>query len=126
MTCDDFVQAMQEANDVDLSQFLLWYSQAGTPTLSLQTQYDAKQKTYALTVKQDIPPTPQQPNKLPMPIPVAFALFDRTGKKMALNIDQQDALPNSQGLVITEAEKTFVFEQIKEQPIPSLLRGFSA
>ncbi|MBU0455261.1 MAG: aminopeptidase N [Gammaproteobacteria bacterium] len=126
VTCDDFVQAMQEANDVDLSQFLLWYSQAGTPTLSLQTQYDAKQKTYALTVKQDIPPTPQQPNKLPMPIPVAFALFDRTGKKMALNIDQQDALPNSQGLVITEAEKTFVFEQIKEQPIPSLLRGFSA
>ena len=70
VTCDDFRSAMQDANDVDLTQFERWYLQAGTPTVKATDAWDAETETYSLTLKQSIPDTPQQMEKLPMQIPV--------------------------------------------------------
>ncbi|MDH5785755.1 MAG: aminopeptidase N [Chromatiales bacterium] len=116
VTCDDFVAAMEEANGVKLEQFRRWYAQAGTPRITLTRHYDAAQKRYTLTLKQQTPSTPGQAEKLPLHIPVKMALLDRSGATVS----------PEQVVDFTEAEQQFVFENIAEEPIPSLLRGFSA
>ena len=133
VTTDDFVKAMEDANSVDLSQFRLWYSQAGTPELHVSRSYDAKAKTYTLTVKQTCAPTPGQPDKKPFHIPVALGLLGKDGKEIMLN---QLIPPSSRAgagscanttvLELTNAEETFVFTDIPQEPVPSILRGFSA
>lgn len=118
VTCDDFVQCMQDASGVDLSQFRLWYSQAGTPTLKATSSYDAGAQKFTLTLEQHTPDTPGQANKKPMHIPVSTGLLGSMGN---------DLLPEkTRVLHLKEAKQSFVFENIGEKPVPSILRGFSA
>ncbi|HIQ53147.1 MAG TPA: aminopeptidase N, partial [Pseudomonas pachastrellae] len=125
VTCDDFVKALEDANGADFSQFKRWYSQAGTPRLSVTSEYDASRCEYRLHFNQVCPPTPGQPDKLPQVIPVRMALLDRDGKEMALQLNGE-ALGTEAVVSITEAEQTLVFENVPTCPLPSLLRGFSA
>ncbi|KRB93829.1 aminopeptidase N [Noviherbaspirillum sp. Root189] len=135
VTCDDFRAAMADANSRDLSQFELWYSQAGTPRVKAETQYDRDAKTYSITLTQSCPPTPGQSKKLPFHIPVAVGLLDRSGRDMPLALQggSQDnqagnngAAPTTMVLELTQANETFVFTNVSEQPVPSILRNFSA
>ncbi|NBF12413.1 aminopeptidase N [Pseudomonas sp. Fl4BN1] len=127
VTCDDFIKAMEDANGVDLTQFKRWYSQAGTPRLAVSESYDAAAKTYSLTFRQSCPQTPDKVEKQPFVIPVALGLLDSSGADMALRLAGEAAAQGtSRVLSVTEAEQTFTFVDIAEQPLPSLLRGFSA
>ncbi len=116
VTCDDFVNAMEAANNIDLTQFRRWYEQAGTPVISVQQTYDAESQTLSLTLSQHCPDTPGQTNKQPLHIPVTVGL---------LNPDGSSAL-DSVILQLTEAKQSFSFEQLTQRPIISILRGFSA
>lgn len=121
VTTDDFVQAMEDASGRDLSQFRLWYSQAGTPELKVSDEYDEQAQRYSLHIAQSCPATPGQDEKAPMHIPVALGLLDTNGNELVLaNGATTDVLD------VTETEQTFVFEGIATRPVPSLLRGFSA
>lgn len=129
VTCDDFIKAMEDANGVDLTQFKRWYSQAGTPRLAVSESYDSAAKTYSLTFRQSCPTTPGQPgeSKKPFVIPVELGLLDKQGGEIALRLQGEDAAAgNTRVISVTEAEQTFTFVDIAEQPLPSLLRGFSA
>jgi len=129
VTCDDFAAAMADAGEIDLSQFKLWYSQAGTPTLEVTTVHDAAAHTYTLTVKQSVPPTPGQPDKKPMHIPLTVGLLGTDGKELPLALIEDDAVtnrPTTLVLNVREAEQTFTFVDVAERPVPSLLRDFSA
>ncbi len=127
VTCDDFIKAMEDANGVDLTQFKRWYSQSGTPRLTVSERYDAEQKTYSLTFHQSCPATPGQPSKQPFVIPVKLGLLDRQGRELPLRlVGEGAAVGTDRVLSVTEAEQTFTFQDIPEQPLPSLLRGFSA
>ncbi|HEX4798752.1 MAG TPA: aminopeptidase N [Burkholderiales bacterium] len=118
VTCDDFVGAMADAARADLSQFMRWYDQAGTPVLDVKGEYDVDAKRYALTVKQSCPPTPEREVKLPFHIPLAVGL---------LGTDGRDMLPEStRVLSVRVPEQRFVFENIGARAVPSLLRDFSA
>ena len=130
VTCDDFVAAMQDSSGFDFSQFKNWYSQAGTPELSVNGSYDETANTYKLTVAQHCPATPEQDEKQPYLIPLKVSLLGDAGA-LALNVQgQQPNVETSDNtemvLHVTEAEQQFVFENIPEQPVPSLLRSFSA
>jgi aminopeptidase N len=114
-TCDDFVAAMEAASGKDLSQFKRWYAQAGTPVVAAKGVHDANAKRYSLTLSQSVPPTPGQPAKLPMVIPVSVAL-----------VEAARAPSHERVLTLAESSKTFVFENVASEPTPSLLRGFSA
>ncbi len=126
VTTDDFVKAMEDANGVDLSQFKLWYSQAGTPELNVTSHYDGATKQFTLTIKQHCPDTPGQTNKLPMHIPVAIGLLDSQGNDMPLQLQGEGTATDTLVLHLKEAEQSFVFENVDEAPTPSILRGFSA
>jgi len=129
VTCDDFIKAMEDANGVDLTQFKRWYSQAGTPRLAVSESYDSAAKTYSLTFRQSCPTTPGQPgeSKKPFVIPVELGLLDKQGGEIALRLQGEDAAAgNTRVISVTEAEQTFTFVDIAEQPLPSLMRGFSA
>ncbi len=117
VTIDDFAQAMVDASGVDLTQFRLWYSQAGTPVLDVTDEYDADKAIYRLTVKQSCPPTPGQPSKKPFHIPVKIGLISATGVEFSV----ENSL-----LHIKKPVETFEFKNIASKPTPSLLRGFSA
>ena len=127
VTVDDFVKAMEDANGVDLTQFKRWYSQAGTPRLAVSEQYDAQAQRYSLTFRQSCPPTPGQTHKEPFVIPVALGLLDEAGNELPLRLEGEEAASGtSRVLAMTEAEQTFTFLDVPAQPLPSLLRGFSA
>jgi aminopeptidase N len=121
VTTDDFVKALEDANDVDLSQFRLWYDQAGTPVVSVEEDYDPDKGRYALTLSQHTPETPGQKTKQPFHIPIDSALLDASGAAMPVWKDGAA----SGVLELREARRTFCFE-VGERPVPSLLRGFSA
>ncbi|KPC54700.1 aminopeptidase N [Amantichitinum ursilacus] len=128
VTCDDFANAMQDANQFDLTQFKRWYSQAGTPQLTVEGVFDQAAQTFALTVRQSAPATPGQPEKLPYHIPFAVGLLDQNGSELKLTLQGEDAAEaaTSRVLHVREAEQTFVFTGISSKPVPSLLRDFSA
>ncbi|EGF30817.1 Membrane alanine aminopeptidase N [Oxalobacteraceae bacterium IMCC9480] len=129
VTCNDFRAAMVDANGRDLSQFERWYSQAGTPQVSVSTRYDAAAGTYAITLTQHCAATPGQPDKLPFHIPVAVGLLDGKGKDMTLVVQGNPASTAPQHTVVLELtapEQTFTFTGVTEQPVPSILRDFSA
>ncbi|MFA7554220.1 MAG: aminopeptidase N [Spongiibacteraceae bacterium] len=127
VTCEDFVLAMEDASGKDLTQFRRWYSQAGTPKLNVNGVYDEAAQTYTLTVQQSCPATPGQQNKEPFHIPLAMALLGREGAlPLQLTDNNTDTKLTELVLDITEPNQQFVFHRIPEQPIPSLLRGFSA
>ena len=124
VTCEDFVNALETANDIKLEQFRRWYSQAGTPVLTVNQHFDANAQQLHLTIQQSCPPTPNQPTKLPLHIPIKLGLLAQDGSAAMLHIDGKTQTEMT--LDLTEAEQTFVFEQLSEQPVVSLLRGFSA
>ena len=122
VTCDDFRAAMADANGINLDQFALWYSQAGTPVLEAEGRL--KNNIFELTIKQTVPPTPDMADKQPMMIPVKVGLLNRNGEAVAF--DYQGKRVTEAVLLLTEAEQTFPLEGVTEAVVPSLLRGFSA
>lgn len=126
VTCDDFAAAMSDATGVDLSQFKLWYSQAGTPKVTVRGDYDAEGRVYTLNLTQEVPETPGQSNKQPMHIPLDLALLDAEGKAMPLKLAGEESAPDSRVLDLREARQTYRFEGIAEEPVISINRGFSA
>jgi len=128
VTCDDFVKAMEDASGVDLTQFRLWYSQAGTPVLHVRRHYDAAARTFTLEIEQETPPTPAQDDKLPMHIPVSTALLGPDGRELPMRLDTEDAAPETptRVLELRAARETYRFVDVPVEPVPSLLRGFSA
>ncbi|WP_394242248.1 aminopeptidase N [Halopseudomonas laoshanensis] len=127
VTCDDFVKALEDANGADFTQFKRWYSQAGTPRLAVEGTYDAAAQTFSLLFRQSCPPTPGQSEKKPQVIPVRMALLDAQGQEMPLQLsDESRAEGTERVLAVTEAEQIFTFTSVAEEPLPSLLRGFSA
>jgi len=127
VTCDDFVTAMEDANGIELRQFRNWYSQAGTPELNIQGRYDANSRSYTLHIEQHTPATPGQPDKQAFQIPVAIGLLDGEGRDMPLHLHGQSA--SNQGSMILDIHaptQQFVFSDVPQAPVVSLLRGFSA
>jgi aminopeptidase N len=130
VTCEDFVRAMEDASGADLRQFRNWYSQAGTPHLRVRDEYDQATHCYTLHVEQSCPETPGQADKLPFVIPLAIGLLGEAGN---LPLRQAGSTPDPETsdnthtvLTINQFTQTFVFEEVAERPVPSLLRGFSA
>lgn len=116
VTCEDFVKAMEDGGGIDLSQFRLWYSQAGTPRVTVQTSHDAATGSVTLTLSQSVPPTPGQASKAPMAIPIKFALFDpATG-----------AHGGEEVVLLTEAQTELTREGFTQPPVLSINRGFAA
>ncbi|ENO86759.1 aminopeptidase N [Thauera linaloolentis] len=128
VTCDDFVEVMSEANNgFDLDQFMRWYSQAGTPRVKASGEWNAAVGSYTLTLAQYTPATPGQHAKLPLVIPVAVGLIGPDGRDCALRLDgeAQDGA-TTRVLKLTADEQRFRFVGLAAEPVPSLLRGFSA
>jgi aminopeptidase N len=127
VTCEDFLAAMRDASGADLSQFSLWYSQAGTPEVEFEGTYNAQARTYALQYRQSCPDTPGQAGKLPMHIPLALGLVGPDGGDLALQLEGESApAGTSRVLSIRAASGKFVFVDVPAAPVPSLFRGFSA
>jgi len=136
VTCDDFVQAIADANPASpltqhLAQFKRWYSQAGTPRVRATGHYDAATRCYALTLSQSCAATPGQSEKQPFVIPVDLGLIDATtGAALPLQLSGEGLdganAPTSRVVVLTEASQTLTFTNLDAEPVPSLLRGFSA
>ena len=132
VTCDHFIQAMADANPStelakQLPLFKRWYSQAGTPVVHAQGVYDAAQRSYTLTLSQTCAPTPGQASKEPFLIPVSLGLMNPAGAAMPLQLGTDGpALGTSHTLVLSEASQTFTFSNVDSEPVPSILRGFSA
>ncbi len=126
-TVEDFVAAMQDASGVDLTQFKRWYGQAGTPHLEVRGTWNEGAQTYTLNVRQSARPTPGQPVKQPLHIPLSMGLLGKGGRQLPLTLDgENDDGPLSRVLDVTEPQQSFTFTGIGERPVPSLLRGFSA
>ncbi len=127
VTIEEFVRAMADAGGADLDQFMRWYSQAGTPEIQADRAYNPDTQVYTLTLTQHIPPTPDQPEKGPMHIPIAVGLLDSNGKDLPLQL-KGESNPGGTTRVLNLREWTqrFEFVHVPEDPIPSLPRGFSA
>lgn len=126
VTCDDFLAAMADANGEDLSALGKWYSQAGTPRLTVTTDYNPSDKTYKLRFQQATDPSPGQPEKAAVLIPVRLGLLAKDGSEIPLKLQGGADLGTETVLRVTEADQEFVFQDVPEAPVPSLLRGFSA
>jgi aminopeptidase N len=126
-TIGDFVSAMQDGGGVDLSRFLLWYAQAGTPELTIEDRYDDASGSYELSVAQRVPPTPGQPEKQPMPIPLALGLIGPNGDELPTRLAGEAEAQAGTRIVLADRERqTFRFLDVPSPPVPSLLRNFSA
>ncbi len=132
VTTEDFLAAMADANDVDLSQMQNWYVQAGTPVVSVTMDYDAEQQHCTLNFEQSCAAIPEAPeteaaSKQPFLIPMELGLLDSEGNDIPLQLDSEDQPQGTSRVIkLTETKTTITFTNIKEQPVPSLLRGFSA
>ncbi|MCJ2187136.1 aminopeptidase N [Novosphingobium beihaiensis] len=113
-TCEDFIRSMEEGAGLDLTQFRLWYSQAGTPQVAVTLKHEGT--TATLHLSQTVPATPGQPDKQPVPVPLRIGLFNRDNKEHT----------GEQLIVLTKASDTFVFEEFDHPPVLSINRGFSA
>ena len=127
-TVEDFVRCFEDASGRKLEQFRLWYSQAGTPEVQAEGAYDPKAKTYALDLKQSVPPTPGQAEKKPMHIPLALGLIGkRSAKPLPLTLEgENETGPNDRVVELVSPEQRFVFTGVAEEPVLSLGRDFSA
>lgn len=127
VTCNDFIQAMADANGVDLTNFSLWWSQAGTPRVSVETNWNQDDCTFTIRASQSTPPTPGQAEKYPLVIPILVGLIGRDGKDLPLKLVGSDEEPvTTAKLVLETADDEWTFEGIAENPVLSLGRGFSA
>ncbi len=127
VTIEDFVHAMEDASGVDLTSFRGWYDQAGTPVVTVEQAHDAASGRYTLRLSQQTPATPGQPEKRPLPIPVALGLVGADGRDLPIRLHGEDhGEGTTRVVVLREAAQDFVFEGLAQAPVPSLLRGFSA
>jgi len=127
VTCDDFLSAMADANGVNLDGFGRWYGQSGTPEVSARGEWNSDAGTFTLHLSQQTPPTPDQPEKAPLVIPVAVGLLSPHGREWPLQLPGEDAPgKTSRVLLLEEKAQSFTFHGIDSRPVPSLLRGFSA
>ena len=133
VTCDDFAQAMADASGTDLSQFRRWYSQAGTPVVEARGEYDAAARTFTLSLAQSCPPTQYElsqkdaPPKQPYHIPFALGLLGQDGAQLPLQLEGEPAAPGTHRVLsLKNPVERFVFVNVAVQPVPSLLRDFSA
>ncbi|MGE5171883.1 MAG: aminopeptidase N [Rudaea sp.] len=128
VTCDDFVQAMQDATGVDLAQFRRWYAQSGTPQIAARGRYDQAARTYTLEVEQSQPSATGSRRKPPLHIPLAVGLLGPDGNDLPLRLAGEPGAPapTTRVLQLTARAQRFEFVDVQEKPVPSLLRGFSA
>ena len=126
VTCDDFVSAMEDANGADLTQFKRWYSQSGTPRLKASLEYDAAAKTATMHFEQSCPPTPGQETKEAYVIPVKMGLLGADGADMAVSLEAGGEELTERVIEVRETKQSVTFHGVKQKPVPSLLRGFSA
>ncbi|MBK8397555.1 MAG: aminopeptidase N [Leptospiraceae bacterium] len=127
VTILDFADAIATPNNVDFTQFRLWYSQSGTPEVTVSENYDATKKEYSLTLKQFCKPSEKQPNKVPFHIPLLVGLLDPQGNDYKLN--SKNIVYNSDGKALLNLkleEETFLFTDLESKPVLSLNREFSA
>jgi aminopeptidase N len=126
-TVEQFIQCFADANKRDLTQFRLWYAQAGTPQIAATGHYDAAARRYRLDVAQALPPTPGQTQKQPMVFPLALGLLGPDGKDMPLNAQGSENGDVANGVaLLTKPSQSFTFDNIATRPVLSLNRGFSA
>ncbi|BDY05041.1 aminopeptidase N [Ferrimonas sp. YFM] len=123
VTCDDFVQAMEDASGVDLTLFRRWYSQSGTPVLTVEEAFDADKAQYTLHLSQHTPATADQAQKLPLHLPVKLELLSATGQALEMTLDGQ---PFDGLYSLTEESATLTFDGVSAKPVASLLQEFSA
>jgi aminopeptidase N len=131
VTCDDFRHALADANGRDLTQFERWYSQAGTPRVSVRTQYDAAQQRYSVTLTQGYgegAPAARETQKGPLLIPFGIGLIGKDGRDLPLQLQGENTASafTTRVLEFTQTEQTFTFVNVAQEPLPSLLRNFSA
>ncbi|KNZ32166.1 MAG: aminopeptidase N [Methylibium sp. NZG] len=132
VTCDDFAQAMADANPGSalakhIEPFKRWYAQAGTPRVTARGRYDAPSRTYTLGLEQHNAAAPGEAEKLPHVLPVTLGLIGRDGRALALQLeDEPPSSATERVLVLHEARSFFTFVNLDVEPVPSLLRGFSA
>lgn len=124
VTTEDFIGAMEDANDIELKQFRLWYKQSGTPVITVEESYDQATQQYGLRLKQSTPPTPGQESKGAFDIPVVLGFIGQQGDE--LESCHQNITGKTHTIRLNQAEQSFVFTGLKEKPALSLLRGFSA
>jgi aminopeptidase N len=123
-TVEQFVQCFADVSGRDMSQFMRWYAQAGTPEIKVMQRYDSVARSLRLELAQVVLPTPRQPNKEPMVIPLALGLVGRDGNDLPLVLDDR---PLARGVIeLTQANQSFIFNDVPEPPALSLNRGFSA
>ena len=123
-TIEAFIKVFEDANGVDLQHFQTWYLQAGTPEVTVSDNYDAASQTYKLTLSQNTAPTPGQPEKQPLVIPVKFGLIGPNGSPMGWSSASGDVRDDM--LVLDGASATYEFKGVPNKPVPSLFREFSA
>ena len=123
-TVEEFIRCFAEASGHDLAPFFAWYEQAGTPRLSLASRYDAAARTLELELRQETSPTPGQPNKKPLPVPLRIGLLDHDGRTLAFERDGE-ALDETV-IVLDEAKAKVTLTGVDRPPVISALRGFSA
>lgn len=127
VTCDDFVKAMEDANNIDLSQFRLWYSQAGTPIVEVDQHYDLAKQLFTVTFKQHCSATPDQTHKEPFHIPMRFGLLGDNGQELKLSYETEEGRTYTSDIFhIQKPTQQFQFKNVKAKPVLSLLRNFSA
>ena len=124
-TVEKFIASFEDACKVDLTQFMLWYRQSGTPELVCTLDYDAKKQQAALTIEQVLAPTPGQPRKKPFHMPVRMGLLGGNGDAIDLLLSD-GSKPKDGILELTKAKQTFTFKGVTSRPVASLLRDFSA
>jgi aminopeptidase N len=123
-TIEAFLKVFEDATGTDLDAFKTWYTQAGTPRVTVEDHYDAEAQRYTLKLRQETPPTPGQPEKRALPVPIRFGLLGPNGSPMGWR--SAKGLAQDDLIVLEGPEAEITFEGIPSQPVPSLLRGFSA
>ncbi|MFL5334146.1 MAG: aminopeptidase N [Geminicoccaceae bacterium] len=127
VTCEDFVHCIADASGRDLGQFMRWYEQAGTPELKVKRNYDPARQALTLEISQSTPATPGQPDKLPFHIPIRLGLLGTDGAAQPLQLEGENEPKGTDRVIeLKEATQSFTFLGLPAEPIPSLLRGFSA
>ena len=127
VTIDDYAGCMAEAGNIDIAQFKRWYAQAGTPTVYADGVYDAENKTYTLSLRQETKPTPKQPLKEPFVIPLEIGLLTENGEEIPLRLKgEEKAAGTSRVLILKEEKADFVFSDVPSRPVLSANRDFTA
>jgi aminopeptidase N len=125
-TVEDFIACFEQVTGRNLDDFFRWYSQAGTPSVTVQSTYDSHLRTLKIKVRQETPPTPGQPNKHPLLIPLRIGFLASDGNELRARLSGSDIAENEHHLVLSKAEQEWTFSDVPERPIPAVLRGFMA